>query len=148
MDRLKNIFSKNVQAPVPLQTLAQSVYKKYREVSNDKTVDLAKVKKAHYLFGQLIKYTGSLVDEYEFRRRLISSSADLNKQDTIIEKVEATSNWLEKQTSITAGQAEDILHNLYFGLHLHSFSPDVKQVFEQITEYCIQVEQNGIFSST
>lgn len=140
-----NLFNKHpIKAENDLEERLRSIYWKYRQFSRDADVKLETVIEAHCLFSQLIKYTGPLVDEYEFKRRLMSKGGDLNNRETLAQKVDNTSSWMEALTSITAGQAENIIHNLYYCVQLHSFSRKVTQTFENIDQYCERVEKAGI----
>lgn len=122
---------------VPNSTLdsVKEIYFYYKSQPYRSTADIKVVRHAHKLFCMLLEHTSRLQDELEFRRRLCTTG-DLNHIESLNQKAAMTTEWLEGKESLFASQAESILHNLYYILKMHSFDAEVKQVFQEIDEYC------------
>jgi hypothetical protein len=130
--------------PSGLYANVKKIYDTYRQQPPRTLVDKNLVLRAHKLFAELISQADEVKCEYEFRRRLVHSSSDFNNLDSLPQKIVATYDWLNSAKSITALQAENIFHNLFFCIDLHSFWPDAKEVFNELDLFCCEVEKKGI----
>jgi hypothetical protein len=133
-----------ISIPSELYIRVKKIYDTYRQQPPRTLVDKNLVLRAHKLFAELISQTDDVRCEYEFRRRLVNSSNDLNNLDSLPQKIVATYAWLNSAKTINALQAENILHNLFFCIDLHSFWPDAKEVFNELDLFCCEVEEKGI----
>jgi hypothetical protein len=127
-----------IYAPHALLELIFEAYYFYKSqpVSND--ADIQYVVRYHYFFSLLVKQTGTLIDEYEFRRRLYSNNPNLNVIESLDDKIISTSEWLSKQEEANAYLAENVLHNLFYVLKLHKFSPEAKPIFDKIEAFFLE----------
>ncbi|MGB3727362.1 MAG: hypothetical protein WA981_16540 [Glaciecola sp.] len=140
---LSTLLRRKVSAPVYLVEDVGRIYFYYKSLPLKSPVDIETIREAHRLFGEFIQYTDSLVDEYEFRRRLVSGNVDITVVEPLKQKVAVTTSWLSSKDDLVAGQAEDILHNLYYALKLHSFDSGANRLFGEVEKFCKCVLQKA-----
>jgi hypothetical protein len=133
-----------ISIPSELYNRVKKIYDTYQQQPRCTLVDKNLVLRAHKLFAELISQTDGVKCEYEFRRRLVNSSTDLNNLDSLPQKIVATYAWLNSAKTINALQAENIFHNLLSCIDLHSFWQDANELFHEIDIFCCEVEEKGI----
>ncbi|MFC3122677.1 hypothetical protein [Agaribacter flavus] len=134
---LSTLLRRKVSVPACLVEDVGRIYFYYKSLPWKSPADTEVVCRAHRLFSEIIEHTGPLRDEYEFRRRLVSGNTDLNAKESLKQKAVATTGWLDSQDTLVASQAEDILHNLYYALQMHSFDKAVLSTFDEVRDYSI-----------
>jgi hypothetical protein len=124
------------------------VYYLYREGNQHSLVNIDFIKEALSLFQSLNAHVDTLKDSYEFRRRLIDNGTIEGDVNEIIrpteELINNTLKWLNEQEKLYASQAENLLHNLYYIVELHSFDKSVEPIFQQVENFCKKVTSQGI----
>ncbi|MBQ4839822.1 hypothetical protein [Pseudoalteromonas luteoviolacea] len=143
--------SEQIRANEDLIEQLRSVYYLYRESNQYALVNIEFVKEALLLFRSLYTQLDVLKDSYEFRRRLIDQGQIEGDIEEVIRPIEKlivnTLKWLDEQEQLDASQAENILHNLYYIIELHSFDKNAKPIFNQVEIFCKKVTDQGVLKA-
>ena len=127
------------------------VYYLYREGNQHSLVNIEFIKEALSLFQSLNTHVDALKDPYEFRRRLIHNGPMEGYINEILLPIEDlivnTLSWLNEQEKLDVSQAENVLHNLYYIVELHSFDKSVEPTFQQVENFCEKVTSQGILQA-
>lgn len=127
-----------IYAPDKLLASIFRDYINYKSQPRAAETSINDVKFCHEFFSSLVKCTTQLNDEIAFRKHLYSKSSDLSFHETLEDKIVSTSKWLERQDKANANLSESALHNLFYVLELHSFSPDAKPIFDEIEAFFLE----------
>ena len=139
---------KQIRANEGLIENLRIVYYLYRECNQNLLVNIEFIKEALSLFQSLNAHVDALKDSYEFRRRLINNGTMEGDVNEIIrpteELINNTLKWLNEQEKLDASQAENVLHNLYYIVELHSIDKSAEPIFQQVEKFCKKVTSQGV----
>lgn len=149
---ISKILKRNqIRANEDLIEQLRSVYYLYRVGNQHSLVNIDLIKEALSLFQSLNSHLDVLKDNYEFSRRLIEQGPVEGSTGEIIRPIEElifnTLKWLNEQEKLNASQAENILHNLYYIIELHSFDKSAEPIFQQVENFCQKVTSQGILKA-